>query len=164
MPTAQGFLKGNAERFRRIRIGFGFTAFSKLFLMAVLESIPATIRGRISVLDAKLNDLGERLSRSITVRVGDVVFLVRNFEDLQVLNPDFEAFMSSWFQPKKGDIFIDIGSHVGKYAISTAKTVGNEGLVIAWRPHPEQGFKRNIEIATRTCFLSTLALESLWHT
>jgi FkbM family methyltransferase len=148
MPTVRGFLKGNTKRFGRIRIGSGFTAYSRLFLMAVLESVPATIRGRISLLDAKLYDLRERLSRSITVRVGDVVYAVRGFEDLQVLNPDFEAFMSAWFQPKKGDVFIDIGSHVGKYAVSTAKAVGDEGLVIAVEPHPEtfKALTRNAEL------------------
>lgn len=132
-----GFLEGNVERFKRILIGSGFSSLGRLFLMAILESTPAALRRQTSALDITIDHMRDRLSISLTLSVRGVKYRVRNFEDLQVLNPRFERFMSAWFQPKKGDIFVDIGSHVGKYSISTAKAVGNEGLVIAVEPHPE---------------------------
>jgi FkbM family methyltransferase len=132
-----GFLEDNVERFKRILIGSGFSSLGRLFLMAILESAPAALRRQISALDITIDHMRDRLSISLTLSVRGVKYRVRNFEDLQVLNPRFERFMSAWFQPKKGDVFVDIGSHVGKYSISTAKAVGKEGLVIAVEPHPE---------------------------
>jgi len=34
-------------------------------------------------------------------------------------------------------VFIDVGAHVGKYALQVARIVGDEGLVLALEPHPE---------------------------
>jgi FkbM family methyltransferase len=46
------------------------------------------------------------------------------------------------------DVFVDIGSHIGKYAIAVANTVGKEGLVIALEPHPEtfKVLQKNIKL------------------
>lgn len=76
------------------------------------------------------------------------MYAVHDFEDFAILNPDFETFMSAWFQPKKHDVFVDIGSHVGKYAIPTAKAVGEEGLVVAIEPHPEnfKALQKNVKL------------------
>lgn len=148
MPSLQGFLKGNVQRFARIRLGYGFPDYCRLFGIAVFQCVPATVRRRGSVVDIKLDGLTKSLCRSMMIRVGSIVYAVRNFEDLQVLNPDFEAFMSAWFQPRKREVFVDIGSHVGKYAIATAKVVGEEGLVVAVEPHPEtfKALQRNVKL------------------
>jgi FkbM family methyltransferase len=45
--------------------------------------------------------------------------------------------MWSYLKPKRGDVFIDIGAHIGKYALQVAKIVGEGGLVIAIEPSPE---------------------------
>lgn len=37
---------------------------------------------------------------------------------------------------KYGDVFIDVGAHVGKYTIPISKKVGETGLVIAIEPDP----------------------------
>lgn len=137
MPCLWGFLNDNARRFRRIRLGRGFSDCCRLFGIAVLQGVPAAVRRRGSVVNGKLDCLMESLCRYIMIRVGSVVYAVRDFEDLQILNPDFEHFVLAWFRPRKRDVFVDIGSHVGKYAIATAKAVGEEGLVVAIEPHPE---------------------------
>lgn len=148
MSTLQGFLKGNAERFRRTRIGCGVTSHGRLFLMAVIETVPAALRRHIPALDNRINTLRETLCRSIMIRVDDVVYAVRDCWDLGVLDPEFEAFMSAWFQPKKGEVFIDIGSHVGKYAVWAAKKVGEQGLVVAVEPHPVtfEALRKNVKL------------------
>lgn len=45
--------------------------------------------------------------------------------------------MWNFIQLRKGDVFIDVGAHIGKYTILVAKIVGKEGLVIAIEPNPE---------------------------
>jgi len=37
---------------------------------------------------------------------------------------------------KKGETFLDVGAHVGKYALKIAKVVGDGGLVVAFEPMP----------------------------
>lgn len=88
------------------------------------------------------------MSGSMKIRIDGVIYAVRNFEDLTVLNPDFEPFMNAWFRPKRGDVFVDIGSHVGKYTVQVAKIVGAEGLDVALEPHPEtfKALRNNIEL------------------
>jgi FkbM family methyltransferase len=56
--------------------------------------------------------------------------------------------MEAWFEPRRGEIFIDIGAYIGKYALHVAKIVGNEGMVLAVEPHPinYQALVRNIEL------------------
>jgi FkbM family methyltransferase len=38
--------------------------------------------------------------------------------------------------PKKGDVFFDVGTHIGKYNCIVAKMVWEEGLVVAVEPNP----------------------------
>lgn len=148
MPSLRGFLEGNARRLGRIRLGCGFSDCLRLFIISVFQGVPVAVRRRCSVVDSKLDGLTEILCSSMMIRVGSVVYAVRNFEGLTILNPDFELFMRAWFQPRKGDVFVDIGSHVGKYAIATAKVVGEEGLVVAVEPHPEtfKALQRNVKL------------------
>jgi FkbM family methyltransferase len=40
------------------------------------------------------------------------------------------------FQPKQGDIVIDVGAHLGRYALISSNKVGKEGKVIAIEAHP----------------------------
>ncbi len=118
-------------------MGANFSAHRKLLFIAFLESVPDTLRRKAPAIDVEIDRLTKRQGRSMIVCVRNTLYAVRNLEDLAVLNPEFEAFMSAWFRPKKGDVFVDIGSHVGKYAVSAAKTVGERGLVVAVEPHPE---------------------------
>lgn len=44
----------------------------------------------------------------------------------------YEQFLS----PKEGDIVIDVGAHVGMFAIKESELVGDKGLVVAIEPDP----------------------------
>ncbi len=41
------------------------------------------------------------------------------------------------FRPKQWDNFVDVGAHIGRYSMMTAKRIGNLGRVIAIEAHPE---------------------------
>jgi FkbM family methyltransferase len=136
MPCIQGFLTESLQRFRRTHVGYGFQDRWKIFVISLLQSVPNTFRKKSSSVDNKLERLAEQLSRSVMIRVNGVVYFVRNIEDLTVLNPDFEPFMKFWFHPRRGEVFVDIGAHVGKYTVIVAKAVGEDGTVVALEPHP----------------------------
>ena len=45
---------------------------------------------------------------------------------------------------KKGDVFVDVGARIGKYTITTAKIVGDSGLVVSLEPFPAN-YRRLLE-------------------
>ena len=152
MPSVQGFIRSNEQNFSRIRLGVrlgcSISDCFRLFAVALLQGIPNVVGGRNPVVYDKLNGLKMTLLRSVKLEINNSVFAVHDFEDFIILDPNFEPFMQAWFRPKPGDVFIDIGSHVGKYSIATAKAIGVSGLVIAVEPHPEtfKALLKNIEL------------------
>src|ERR687887_146848 len=52
------------------------------------------------------------------------------------------------FNPKQGDIAVDVGAHIGRYTIISSKRVGPNGKVIAIEAHPEnyEMLKKNIQL------------------
>jgi FkbM family methyltransferase len=128
--------------------GYKFSDHAKLLGIAILQSVPNAIRKRYSSVNIKIDDLTETTFRSITIKVGGVVYVVRDYEGFRILNSDFEPFMLKWFQPRKGEVFVDVGSHVGKYAIAASKIVGDEGAVVAMEPDPSNFvvLKKNMKL------------------
>lgn len=55
------------------------------------------------------------------------------------------------FCPKDGDVFIDIGAHIGRYTIIGSKRIGANGKVVAIEPHPD-----NFEMLNRNIRLNRL--------
>lgn len=44
--------------------------------------------------------------------------------------------MRVYMKPDKGDVVIDAGAHYGFYTLQASRLVGNEGIVLAFEPHP----------------------------
>ena len=66
------------------------------------------------------------------------------------------------FQPKQGDIVIDVGAHLGRYALISSNKVGKEGKVIAIEAHPIvfEKLNKNLELNKVT---NTIILNSAVH-
>jgi FkbM family methyltransferase len=79
-------------------------------------------------------DLKPRKSRLLKVHVKERGYKYYcRFEDF---NPRREEDIVELFSPKKGDIVVDVGAHIGKYTIIASKMVGPRGKVIAIEAHP----------------------------
>jgi FkbM family methyltransferase len=52
------------------------------------------------------------------------------------------------FQPRKGDIVVDVGAHIGRYTLIASKRVGLNGRVIAIEANPDnfQMLNRNVKL------------------
>jgi FkbM family methyltransferase len=59
-----------------------------------------------------------------------------------VTERDFLHVLISTLQP--GDVFYDVGSHIGQFAIPLAKVVGDQGQVIAFEPET-QAYRRLLD-------------------
>src|SRR5918998_1052999 len=58
-----------------------------------------------------------------------------NKEDFIIMTKHEEEIIRQ-FRPKEGDTVVDIGAHMGRYTITSSKSVGEFGRVIAVEAHP----------------------------
>jgi len=58
-----------------------------------------------------------------------------NKEDFIVMTKHEEEIIGL-FSPEKGNTVVDVGAHMGRYTITSSKSVGASGLVIAFEAHP----------------------------
>lgn len=63
-------------------------------------------------------------------------------------NKNHEPFVQKVFQPKPGEIVIDVGAHIGLYTLRAARDVGAKGKVIAVEPDPQSFLILKENIAT----------------
>lgn len=85
----------------------------------------------------------------LTVRNQDGVFLCRPYEtDVIIIADEHENFLKEKYQPENGNIIIDLGAHIGKYAIRSGKLVGKEGkvIVVEAEPNSYEILCKNIEL------------------
>jgi FkbM family methyltransferase len=128
------------ELFWRLRIvhhGASVKDKLNLFVWLIFDSFPRILRQLNFTLDRTLQGITNALSKNTLILINKVKYLASASDSLFILSPEFEQDVWKHFKPKRGEIFIDIGAHVGKYTLQVATIVGNEGLVIALEPHPE---------------------------
>ena len=131
-----------------ISLGNGLRDKLKLFWVAFLKSIPNTIRKNLGIADSQLDKITENLYKGLTIKVNGATYLIPDTMSFNVVQPHYEKFEQKWFHPKKGDVVVDIGAHIGKYTIEAAIIVGEQGKIIAVEPLPSNFniLKKNIKI------------------
>jgi len=110
--------------------------------------VPNAIIKNIFGLGDNVEEIMEKLCKSTIIKIDGIYYSLLDRESLEILSREFESFMQPWLEPRNGGVFVDIGAHIGKYALHAAKIVGNEGKVVAIEPHPlnYQTLQRNIEL------------------
>ena len=142
IPTKRFLQK--IRRFKRISLGYSFNDKLAILGVAVLQLAPAPIRKRIHGLEKMI----DQLCYSTIVEINGIGYFLLDRESFEIVSPEFESFMKAWFEPRRDEVFIDVGAHIGKYALRGAKIVGNGGMVLAVEPAPinYQTLVRNIEL------------------
>lgn len=137
-PSLSGFLNFLKFRITMALRGEGITNKTRLFFWVFFNSIPNTIMRRLSFRRRYYVEcLKERLVKNTVIRLKGSKFRCVDSGSITVLSPQFESWMWNHLNLGKGDVFVDVGAHIGKYTVLIAKVVGDEGLVIAVEPHPE---------------------------
>lgn len=88
-----------------------------------------------TVIKFSLNNRNSNIET--VVDVDGIKYKLVDVESLIILSPRYEEWMWKYLTPKEGDYFVDVGAHVGKYALRVAKIVGDDGKVIAIEPELE---------------------------
>jgi FkbM family methyltransferase len=135
-----------SKNLKRIRFGSGVRNKLKLFGIAVLQLIPKTVR-RAFDLETNIEEIMEKLWRETTIQTEGIKYALVDQESLEIVS-NSEDFMSMWLKPKKGEVLLDIGAHIGKYALGMARIVGENGIVLAIEPNPAnyQALRKNIQL------------------
>lgn len=53
-----------------------------------------------------------------------------------IVEEGYEPFLKDVVKLLVGDVFVDVGAHVGKYSFYASRLVGDSGTVVAIEPHP----------------------------
>ena len=89
------------------------------------------------------------IAKDILITFRGVKFIARKRKnDIWALSELSEPWMTKYFKPKEDEIVLDVGVHVGKYALYGAKFVGDKGAVIAIEASSENflQLKKNIKL------------------
>jgi len=105
--------------------------------------IAGIIKQTSLILERKLRSVASALLRNTLLRtpvvaINGIKYYLSDvrLESLFILSPEYEKYVWKYFKPTIGEVFIDVGAHVGKYTLQVARIVGDKGLVIALEPHP----------------------------
>lgn len=132
MPT-----KGLRDRY----IGYlnsGCNLSSKLRLAIILAFTNHIVLRRVPRSVRKILIKGANwLSQGVTTNAHGLKFKMQDYECCYICTPLFEDWSWDYLQVKEGDVFVDVGAHVGRYTLPVARAVGEKGLVIAVEPNIE---------------------------
>ena len=118
------------------------TIFNKLYYKVYHYSSTLALIFRI---------IGDLLVRWAKIKYNDTKYVLIDLSSLSIFYKNYEPNVLRIIlnQLSKGDVFIDIGAHIGKYSFLSAKKVGANGKVIAVEPNPiafkalKSGIKEN---------------------
>lgn len=107
-----------------------------LLLFRIISSFSYRIlRQRDCILNQKVTL--QKLMKNRIVNISGIKYFLVDYESLSIVLPKFEEEMWKYLKPKKREVFIDVGAHIGKYALQVARIVGNQGVVVAVEPNLE---------------------------
>jgi len=109
-----------------------------LCLVTAISAPPASILKRRTLRQSVSIIFTSLMPRDLLIDFMGVRFLARKGRaDMLLLNPLSSAETWDYFTPQEGDVVVDVGAHVGKYALVAAKRVGTAGKVVAIEAHPD---------------------------
>ncbi len=121
------------------------------FIRPLLEHFPPLRFMAVAILKIKQKGTLERCGLQFELPSGDFGVTLEA-ESTGEYEPVTTHIMQSIL--KKGMTFVDVGAHVGLFALPAAKWVGNSGRVVAFEPHPA-----NFAMLSRNAEANDLQLE-----
>jgi FkbM family methyltransferase len=150
-PSITGFLNSLYKKFLLIKLYSKYCDHLKdklnIVMILLLDIIPRRIR-QTQKLIIKIKNV---LISKIIMEVNGMKYFLADLESILILSSGFEKWMWNYLKPKKGEVFIDVGAHIGKYALQVAKIVGENGLVIAIEASPI-----NYNVLLKNCRLNNI--------
>lgn len=130
------FVNSSVRRLGKIKYAQGVRARFDILVYALLNSLPRTIRKQFHAMRTTISRLNPTFD-GMTLYVNGVKYVLIDRESFHIADPEYEAWIWGYLKPNKADVFLDVGAHIGKYALQVAKVVGDEGLVVAVEAMPK---------------------------
>jgi FkbM family methyltransferase len=148
VPSPNHWINEGLKRTRECSIGYKPKDKIKLFELTFFEMIPTFLTRNYQAIYPLKENLKEKNHKQLTVKLNNIIYKIPDYESLRIVSPQFEPLISSWFEPKEGEVFVDIGSHIGKYALKAGKNVGSKGKVVAVEAMPANFIiiKKNVKL------------------
>jgi FkbM family methyltransferase len=129
----------------RINLGYGLKNKLRLIGIPILLSFDQILE-KILVLNLGFERLTNEICQNTIVNIDGIKYCLIDPGSLDILSHDFESFVDPWLEPRKSEVFIDIGANIGKYALRVAKITG--AMTIALEPHPSnyRTLKKNAKL------------------
>lgn len=88
-----------------------------------------------------------RLATKAVVRIDNTEYVLVDADCLWILSPEFEYWMPAYLKVTRGETFLDVGAHIGRYSLQIAKNV-EQSRVIAVEANPKnyQALTRGIDL------------------
>jgi FkbM family methyltransferase len=133
----------------RFSLGKGRRERSKLYRRLYIGDYTIPSYDLLKFFYKSTHDCRRRKSRLLKVHANERGYKYYcRFEDF---NPAREEDIVELFRPRKGDVVVDVGAHIGKYSLIASKMVGPQGKVIAIEAHPD-----NYDILKKNIVLNNL--------
>ncbi|MGA2785287.1 MAG: FkbM family methyltransferase [Candidatus Bathyarchaeia archaeon] len=88
------------------------------------------VRSSVSAVFTQQMESGmNELIRNVRVKIDGVTYVLVDSESFGIVLPEHEGWMPNYLDVHENEVFLDIGAHVGKYALRIAKRVNNSKVV-----------------------------------
>jgi FkbM family methyltransferase len=125
--------------------------FNLLYWYIFLSRNPDLLRKKMPQISNAIQYLSSIVCSRTVCLVDNISFTLVEMSDIYILYNSFESFLYKYLDAKEGDVFIDVGSHIGKYSLKLAKKVGNNGIVIAIEANPQNYYTLIKNIHDNNC-------------
>lgn len=103
------------------------------------------------------------LETEIHITHNGLMITLPDIASIRMFQNDYEQWIWNYLKLNEGDVFLDVGAHVGRYTLALAKLVKNRGKVIAIEPHPKN-YELLVKNIRKNRFTNIIALNiAAWN-
>lgn len=103
------------------------------------------------------------LETEIHINHDGLMIILPDIGGVEIFQDDYEQWIWNYLKINEGEVFVDVGAHVGRYTLALAKLVKNCGKVIAIEPHPKN-YELLVKNIRKNGFTNIIALNmAAWN-
>ena len=110
-------------------LGLGIRNKLRLFICVSIGLVPVTLLRLLPPLERRLRIVADSAARGCIIVFNNLQWCLVDSESLLAIAPSYEGWVWKYLTPKAGDVFLDVGAHIGRYSLTMAKLVGEKGAL-----------------------------------
>ena len=102
MPSLKGYIHDSIRRLEMIKYENGLFNKLRIFILAIINSFPRTIRSKSEIVERIISLLDAIITRNIIININGIKYVLVDYESFYIVTPEFEPWMWHYLKPKKG--------------------------------------------------------------